>query len=330
MCRGRLARILLNRPCVPGRNGVFSRKLTAKPYPEWQEAFIDRHRLPPDYLDSAHIWLNPLAEALLLHQKGAGHPVLVGINGSQGSGKSTACDYLCKQMEFDGGVRVAVLSLDDFYLTRSQREELAQTIHPLFATRGVPGTHDMTLLGTTLDGLLARSGGGTVSIPRFDKALDDRRPPVAWDRVAAGVDLVLLEGWCLGARPQSGEALAMPVNALELDEDSDGRWRGYVNEVIRRDFLPLYRRVDQWVMLRAPSFECIYRWRLEQEEKLAARTAGGASRIMSSEQVARFVQFYQRLTEHCLTELPPRVHHLFNLDEQRRITAAEHRKRPSP
>lgn len=304
--------------------------MTAKPYPEWQNAFIDRHRLPPDYLDSAHIWLNPLAEALLLHQKGAGRPVLVGMNGSQGSGKSTACDYLCELMEAERGVRVAVLSLDDFYLTRSQRERLAETIHPLFATRGVPGTHDMALLGSTLDGLLGHAGGDTVSIPRFDKALDDRHPPAAWDRVAAGVDLVLLEGWCLGARPQSGEALAAPVNALERDKDPDGRWRGYVNEVIARDFLPLYRRVHRWVMFRAPSFECIYRWRLEQEEKLAARNPGGSSRIMSSEQVACFVQYYQRLTEHCLTELPPRVHHLFNLDEQRRITACEHRERPPP
>jgi D-glycerate 3-kinase len=283
-----------------------------------------------EYLDSARFWLKPLAEALLLHQKGAGRPVLVGINGSQGSGKSTACDYLCEQMEIDGGVRVAVLSLDDFYLTRSQREQLAQTIHPLFATRGVPGTHDMALLRTTLDGLLAHSAGGTVSIPRFDKALDDRRPPVAWDRVAAGVDLVLLEGWCLGARPQSAEALAVPVNILEHDEDSDGRWRGYVNDVIARDFLPLYRRVDQWVMLRAPSFDCVYRWRLEQEQKLAARTPGGASHIMSSEEVARFVQYYQRLTEHCLTELPPRVHYRFDLDEQRRIAACEHLERPLP
>jgi D-glycerate 3-kinase len=313
----------------PDIDGVFSRKLTANPHPEWQEAFIDRHRLMPDYLDSARIWLNPLAGALLLHQKGAGRPVLVGINGSQGSGKSTACDYLCEQLQVEGGVRVAVLSLDDFYLTRSQRERLAQTIHPLFATRGVPGTHDMALLGSTLDGLLS-SGGGAVSIPRFDKALDERRPPEAWDRVAAGVDLVLLEGWCLGARPQSGEALAAPVNALERDEDPAGRWRCYVNDVIARDFLPLYRRVDQWVMLRAPSFQCVYRWRLEQEQKLAARTGGCASRIMSNEQLARFVQHYQRLTEHCLTELPPHVHYLFHLDEQRRISACEQREKPSP
>ena len=314
----------------PALDGVFRRTLTANPYPEWQNAFIDRHRLAPEYLCSAHIWLNPLAEALILHQKGAGRPVLVGINGSQGSGKSTACDYLREQMEIEGGVRVAVLSLDDFYLTRSDRELLAETVHPLFATRGVPGTHDMALLSDTLDGLLAPAGGDTVSIPRFDKALDDRRPPEAWDRVAAGVDLVLLEGWCLGARPQSREALARPVNALERDEDPDGRWRGYVNDVIARDFLPLYRRVDQWVMYRAPSFECVYRWRLEQEQKLAARVAGGPSRIMSSEQVARFVQYYQRLTEHCLTQLPPRVHYLYELDEQRRITACEHREQPAP
>jgi len=192
----------------------------------------------------------------------------------------------------------------------------------LLATRGVPGTHDMTLLNHTLDALLDPAATGPVAIPRFDKAVDDRRPDAQLHQVSGGVDLVLLEGWCMGAVAQAAELLEQPVNALERDEDPDGHWRSYVNTVLAREFEPLYRRVDQWVMLRAPSFGCVYRWRMEQEQKLAASAAAGAAdRIMDAAQVSRFIQYYQRLTDHCLEQLPERIHHLYALNERRQVTA---------
>jgi D-glycerate 3-kinase len=289
--------------------------------PQWQEDLLRRHHLPPAYLAHAQQWFAPLAKTLAEHQIGADHPVLVAVNGSQGSGKTTVCDYLRGSLQADYGLAVVSLSLDDFYLTRAQRQNLAQTVHPLLATRGVPGTHDMTLLNHTLDGLLDPAAAGPVAIPRFDKALDDRRPEALWDRITGGVDLVLLEGWCMGARAQTAVQLAEPVNALERDEDPKGHWRNYVNAVLAREFEPLYRRVDQWVMLCAPSFDCVYRWRMEQEQKLAASAASGASdRIMDAAQVSRFIQYYQRLTDHCLEHLPAQVHHLYALDEQRQVT----------
>ena len=162
---------------------------------------------------------------------------------------------------------------------------------------------------------------GTVAIPRFDKAVDDRRPEARWGRITGGVDLVLLEGWCLGAVAQTAEQLIEPVNALERDEDPDGHWRSYVNAVLAREFEPLYQRVDQWVMLRAPSFGCVYRWRMEQEQKLAGNTTvGEPHRIMDAAQLSRFIQYYQRLTDHCLERLPAQVHHLYALDERRQVT----------
>jgi D-glycerate 3-kinase len=289
--------------------------------PQWQEELRRRHQLPPSYLAHAQQWFAPLAKTLAEHQIGAHRPVLVAVNGSQGSGKTTVCDYLRASLEADYGLAVVSLSLDDFYLTRAQRQNLAQTVHPLLATRGVPGTHDMTLLNHTLDALLNPAVTGPVAIPRFDKALDDRRPEARWDRIGGGVDLVLLEGWCLGAVAQTAEQLAEPVNALERDEDPDGHWRRYVNGVLAREFEPLCQRVDQWVMLRAPSFDCVYRWRMEQEQKLAASAAAGAAdRIMNAAQLSRFIQFYQRLTGHCLERLPAQVHHLYALDERRQVT----------
>lgn len=289
---------------------------------QWQEDFLDRHQLPGTYLAHAQKWYSPLAESLAAHQIGADRPILVAVNGSQGSGKTTVCDYLRVALAADYGLAVLSLSLDDFYLTREQRRNLAQSVHPLLATRGVPGTHDMSCLNRSLDALLDPVRSGSVAIPRFDKATDDS---AEWQQVNHRVDLVLLEGWCLGARPQSTAQLTEPVNALERNEDPDGHWRAYINTVLARDFLPLYQRVDQWIMLRAPSFACVYRWRLEQEQKLAASAvAGEPDRRMGAAQVARFIQYYERLTNHCLEHLPERVQHLFTLDEQRQVTAYCH------
>ncbi|QFU76732.1 hypothetical protein EY643_14305 [Halioglobus maricola] len=282
--------------------------------PDWQEAFLQAHALPPAYLDSALKWFAPVANLLVEHQNGARRPLLVAVNGSQGSGKSTLCAYLVSRFRHEHGLVALSLSLDDFYLTRAERQELAASVHPLFATRGVPGTHDMALLLKTLEAMLA---GETPVIPRFDKATDDRAPAEAWEYPEAPVDIILLEGWCLGARSVDTAELAVPVNALESLEDTDGAWRDRVNQALATDFPVLYDLVDEWLMLKAPSFDCVYRWRLEQEEKLAQRRAG--SGVMSAEEVGRFIQHYQRVTNHCLQQLPRRVNHLFTLDSDRKI-----------
>lgn len=288
----------------------------------WQEELLAAHRLPPAYLEHAQKWFAPLADTLAAHQNSAEGPLLVGVNGSQGSGKTTLCDYLCGVLEAGHGLRALALSLDDFYHTRARREQLARQVHPLLMTRGVPGTHDIALLQQTLDLLSVEELREVVPVPRFDKALDERRPRPEWDEVDAGVEVVLLEGWCLGARPQSEELLRQPVNALERDEDPEGTWRHYVNLSLAREFEPLYRRIDRWVMLSAPSFDCVFNWRLEQEQKLAAATSRtGSTRIMDEAAVHRFIQFFQRLTIHCLESLPPRVDVLYTLDEKREIRA---------
>jgi len=287
--------------------------------PHWREAFLEAHALDTEYLVSAQKWFDPLGALIAEHQKGASRPWLVAVNGSQGSGKSTLCDYLCALFKHEFGLPAVALSLDDFYLTAAERQALGRDVHPLLVTRGVPGTHDMRLLEQTLEELRA---GRAAAIPRFDKAEDDRRPPDQWETPREAPEIVLLEGWCLGAQAQSEEELAVPVNELESREDADGQWRHYVNSVLAESFPSLYRLVDEWVMLRAPSFDCVYRWRLEQEQKLAAKRAGQG--VMGAEQVARFIQFYQRLTQHCLEHLPDRVNHLFQLDEGRLILSYAH------
>ena len=288
--------------------------------------FLTRHRLPPQFLQLVEAWYAPLAEQLASQHASAGRPLLVGVNGSQGSGKSTLASLLALLLKQIHGLGVVQLSIDDFYLTRESRRSLAERVHPLLATRGVPGTHDLPLMRETLQRLLREKC--EVPIPRFDKAIDDRCPAEQWEHVSAPLDLVIIDGWCLGTPAQSEAALLQPVNELESREDPDAGWRRYANRQIIEHYQSIYQMVDLWIMLQAPSFDCVYQWRLEQEQKLAheLELAGDSAplqnQVMSARQIARFIQHYQRLTEHTLQQLPARVHYLYRLDPERQIVAA--------
>ena len=244
-------------------------------------------------------------------------PLLVGVNGAQGSGKSTLCTFLQLILTEAYAYQVAVFSIDDIYLTHAERERLGREIHPLLVTRGVPGTHDVALGQLTLDKLIDPAGG-LIAIPAFDKAFDDRRPPAEWPSVKGPVDIVLFEGWCVGAKPQAESELVEPVNALERDEDRLGIWRAYVNRQLRGPYAELFNRFNRLVMLKVPSMDCVYQWRSLQEQKLTEKLALTESqhRIMDAAALQRFIMHYERLTRHILAEMPSRADLILLLDEQ--------------
>ena len=295
------------------------------------QAFLRQQHLPPSFEETVIAWYLPFAGLLARHQAAFGRPLLVGLNGSQGSGKSTLTALLVQLLADDHGLRAIDLSIDDFYLSRQSRQLLASQVHPLLATRGVPGTHDVSLLLETLQ-QLARTNA-TVAVPRFDKASDDRLPESEWEQVTAPFDVVIVEGWCMGTPAQSDEALHRPVNELEAAEDPDGSWRRYINRQIHEQYQALYDLMDLWIMLLAPSFEYVHKWRSEQENKLAdslrkqGKDVYRDTQVMTDKQLSRFIQHYQRLTEHALAELPGQVNYLFRLDADRNITAQE---QPNP
>jgi D-glycerate 3-kinase len=282
-----------------------------------EKQFLQRNQLPDSYLDSANKWFTPLVAEFKNPQQPA---IIIGINGTQGSGKSTLADYLCTMLG-EQGLNCVSLSLDDFYLTRAERETLAAEVHPLLKTRGVPGTHDVSLALQTIDSL--RKGTSETLIPRFDKSTDDRHLEADCDLVSSPVDVIIFEGWCVGAKPQPEAALAEPVNSLEAERDVDGVWRNFFNRALTSDYQPLFDSIDKLIMLRAPSFGTVFNWRLEQERKMIARLAEqkniDRSGVMSEAQVAEFIAHYQRITEFSLEEMPSRSDHLFQLDAQRQI-----------
>lgn len=290
--------------------------------------FLRQHHLPDAYAAVAQTWFVPLADTLSALFESNHQPLVVGIHGCQGSGKTTLADFLATYCRDQCQMSVVTLSIDDFYLTRAERLELAERVHPLLATRGVPGTHDVELANRVLDGLIA-SEPETVYVPRFDKSVDDRVADRDWDQILSPVDLVILEGWCVGVPAQSADELSMPVNALEALEDGEGTWRQYVNNALATRYPSLYARLNMLIMLQAPSFDCVHQWRLEQEQKLARSLNGDSDdRIMNEGQILRFIQHYQRLTEHALRVLPARVHHLYQLDSEREIKAYRQPLRP--
>lgn len=245
----------------------------------------------------------------------AGRLCVLGLCGAQGSGKSTLATGLQARMEAEG-VPTALLSIDDLYRTRAQRNALAAAIHPLLQTRGVPGTHDV---GLGLAVVAALERGDAAPLPRFDKGRDDRVDQADWPRAAADTRLLVLEGWCVGAVPQMDAALAMPINALEREEDGDGRWRRFVNAALAGDYQALFARIDLLALLAAPGFDVVLRWRTQQEQALRAATGLG----MGDADIARFIAHYERLTRHILAEMPGRADMVLALDAQRRVMTVQ-------
>jgi D-glycerate 3-kinase len=277
----------------------------------WLSAFLAAERLPPAFAATIDRLYRPLAD----HIAGAA-PRIVGLCGPQGSGKSTGAKVL-QQLLTARGLRTAILALDDLYLTRAERAGLAARVHPLFATRGPPGTHDVALGLEVVHDLLHALAA---LLPAFDKATDDRAPRAAWQRVDGPVDIVLFEGWCVGAVAEPEDALDAPVNRLEAEEDADGLWRRHANAQLAGPYRALFGPIDSLVLIRPPDFAAVADWRLEQEHKLRARIAregGSGLRVMDDAAVRRFVQYYERTSRHIDREMPARADVVIDLDRQR-------------
>lgn len=282
----------------------FAELLTRKQLPTHLNAELSRLYLP------LAAWLN--------QQRPTEEPLVIGINGAQGSGKSTLCDLLQWILATAFNCRSVVLSIDDLYLPKTARRQLAEQVHPLLATRGVPGTHDTALGLELLKKLRTRPPSIGITIPRFNKATDDRLPQQQWDQLTAPVDLILFEGWCVGARPQTEAELIRPLNQLEASEDVDGRWRSYVNQQLAGSYRQLFAQLDLLLMLKIPDWDRVYHWRTRQEQQLAARGQGAG--VMDDRALRRFIQHYERLTRHQLTTLPQTADLVLQLNREQRVT----------
>ena len=280
--------------------------------------FVENEGLPDSYREDAFEFFVPLVDLIANRALDSEHTLYVGINGAQGTGKTTLGKLLVTLLsarEF----RVANFSIDDFYLTQSERNQLAESQHPLLATRGVPGTHDISLLMTKFEELKNLKAEQVCELPRFNKAIDDRCGTEDWQKLIGPIDAVILEGWFVGAPPQATRDIELPINSLEKTEDADGSWRKYANYQLADQYQSAFDQLDLLIMLKAPSFKQVSEWRSLQEEKLEKIGPIDSPGIMDEEQLARFIQHYERLTRHCLEYLPVKADVLFDLDTDHRI-----------
>lgn len=293
------------------------------------EALIDKliqeQALPHSYKDLVGDYLWPLVQdmAAISHNRkttsrDSVDPWLVGLQGTQGSGKSTVCLFIKTLLETCFGFNVVVLSIDDFYKTHQQRLKLSIDTHPLLSTRGVPGTHDIDLIFETLHTLSHLKNNESCKVPSFNKAIDDRCIKSEWPTVNGKIDIILFEGWCMGIPAQSKSSIDHPINELEKQEDSNGRWRTFVNDQLSNEYKSLFDKLENLIVLKAPSFKCVYKWRLLQEEKLKQQYESLNDeniRIQDADQIKRFISHYERLTRYGLSVLDEEASWVLSLDE---------------
>lgn len=293
------------------------------PPPQWLKSLIKDEALPSDFEDLAMTYYLPLSETIVDWAKQGSSPLILGVNGAQGTGKSTMSKVLSMALEKEHQLHCAIVSIDDIYLTRAERAILAEDVHPLLMTRGVPGTHDVSM---GIDLIHQLHNKEHPPIPVFDKAIDDRAPREKWVSLDQPVDIIIFEGWCVGAIAQPATALATPCNQLEETEDSHAIWRTYANQKLEQAYTQLFNLIDRLIMLKAPDFECVHQWRRTQEEKLRHRHEEDFlnDAIMSDKEITRFIMHYERITRWMFEEMPKRADCVFELAQDHTIARAHY------
>ena len=241
---------------------------------------------------------------------------IIGLSGGQGSGKSTISKILKIILKEKYNLEAAIFSIDDFYKTLGQRKKMAKIVHPLFSVRGVPGTHDTRLL---LDCFkrLRKKKFKKVMIPKFDKSIDNRLPKKKWQIIKKKPNVIIFEGWCVGATPQRNKDLNKPINILEKEKDKKKIWRNTVNNELKGEYKKIFSLTDLIIFLKVPSFKHVFKWRLLQENKLKFSSKG--RKIMNSKEIKNFVMYYERLTKHMLKNLSKKANTVIKIDNQHKL-----------
>ena len=249
-----------------------------------------------------------IAELIFLKKTSLRKPLIIGLAGGQGSGKTTFAQFLKLILESKYNLRTVSVSIDDIYKTKKERIKISKEINKLFLTRGVPGTHDVSFLTNFFKVLKDNSLNKSFLIPKFDKSTDDRLPKNKWHYVEKKLDVFILEGWCVGARPEeNNRKLKKTINLLESYEDKNCKWRFAVNQQLKNDYKKLFSFIDLMIYLKVPNFNKVLTWRGLQEKKLAysiKNISKNKNKIMSESEIKRFIMFYERITKKMLIDMP--------------------------
>jgi D-glycerate 3-kinase len=254
-------------------------------------------------------------------------PYFVGLAGGQGTGKTTISSIIKIILEKYFKLKVFKISIDDFYKTRKERIALSKKVHPMLLTRGVPGTHDISMMLDFFKKSKAKKFKN-MKLPNFNKAIDDRFPKKKWNTINKRPDVIIFEGWCVGARAETNKSLKKSINSMEKANDHKLVWRKYVNQQLKTKYKKLYSQLNCMIYLKAKNFSLLQKWRLKQEHKLWLKTKKkGGHKIMSKGDVINFMQTYQRITQNMFKNMPKYASIILNLNSNHQIKTAVYKSK---
>ena len=284
-----------------------------------RDKFRNKDDMIKSYLIPVSFWISKKANKKT--------PLIIGLAGGQGSGKTTISSILTLILQKYFKLKVFKVSIDDFYKTRKDRKLLSKNKHPLLMTRGVPGTHDIDLMLKFFKKVKSKNFKN-LEVPKFNKAIDDRYKKSLWYKVKSKPDVIIFEGWCVGARAQSSKQLKKPINSLEKVYDQGARWRVHVNNQLKTNYKTLFKQLDGLLYLKARNFNLLREWRLKQERKLWAQTKSKKNlKIMSNGDVINFMQTYQRITQQMFKDAIKRSSIIMNLNSNHQIEKIKFKKK---
>ena len=269
-----------------------------------------------DKLGQLNNFFLPISEKIYRNYLNNKKTKIIGLTGGQGSGKSTISQILKIVLKEGFNLNTVIFSIDDFYKTLQERKDMSKKINPLFLTRGVPGTHNTALLLKCLNNFKSKHFK-KILIPKFDKSIDDRLSERFWQNIKTKPDIVIFEGWCVGAYPQKKKDLIEPINVLEKEKDKKRTWRNFINKELKTRYKKIFKLIDLMIFLKIPSFEYVYKWRLLQEKKLRVTSKG--KKTMTNKQVKNFIMHYERITKHMLKNFSKRAKFVINIDSSHRL-----------
>ena len=283
------------------------------------DKFKNKERMIKSFLIPLCFWISKKASKK--------RPYFVGLAGGQGTGKTTISSLVRIILIKYFKLKVFRISIDDFYKTRKERMNLSKRIHPMLLTRGVPGTHDINMMLDFFRKVKSKKFK-RLKLPTFNKAIDDRFNRKRWYDLKNRPDVIIFEGWCVGAKSEKNTTLKKTINSMEKAKDQKQIWRKYVNQQLKSKYKNLYSQLNCLVYLKAKNFNLLQKWRLKQERKLWLNSKRKSNlKIMSKGDVINFMQTYQRITQNMFRYMPKYASIILNLNSNHQIKSAVYKNK---
>ncbi|MBD1135057.1 uridine kinase [Pelagibacterales bacterium SAG-MED47] len=283
------------------------------------DKFKNKEKMIKFFLIPLCFWISKKA-----YQK---RPYFVGLAGGQGTGKTTISSLIRIILTKYFKLNVFRISIDDFYKTRKERIILSKKVHPMLLTRGVPGTHDINMMLNFFKKSKNKKFK-RFKLPTFNKAIDDRFNKKKWYDLNNRPDVIIFEGWCVGAKSEKNNSLRKTINPMEKIKDQKQIWRKYVNQQLKSKYKNLYSQLNCLIYLKAKNFSLLQKWRLKQERKLWLKSKKNSKlKIMSRGDVIKFMQTYQRITQNMFRYMPKYASVIFNLNNNHQIASVIYKRK---